>query len=267
MLVDYHWHTARCGHASGTMQQYVDAGRRLGLTEVGFADHIPMYWLPPDERDPEAAMKQEELEDYIKDVHYLQRANPGISIRLGLEVDYIPGHETTAKKILSSLPLDYVLGSVHYLEGWGFDNPDYIHRYKDWDLYELYRRYFDTVCDAAASGLFDIMAHTDLIKKFGYRPRGNLAPLFQKVARTFAESGVCVEVNTAGLRAAAREMYPAAELLKMLHKHGVPVTMGSDAHKPQQVGQGLKSALQLIKAVGYDKIVTFKNKKRRYLRI
>lgn len=267
MLVDYHWHTARCGHASGTMQQYIAVARQLGLTEVGFADHIPMYWLPIDERDPEVAMHPDELPSYIEEVQQLQRSNPDINIKLGLEVDFIPGHEDAAKKILNPWPLDYVLGSVHYLDGWGFDNPDYIDRYQEWDLLELYQHYFNYVCHAAVSGLFDIMAHTDLIKKFGYRPQAELIPLYQKVARTFAESGVCVELNTAGLRVPAKEIYPAVELLKLLYKYNVPVTMGSDAHNPQQVGQGLDVALQLLKSVGYQKITIFNKRKREYLTI
>ncbi|MEG6616419.1 histidinol-phosphatase HisJ family protein [Peptococcaceae bacterium 1198_IL3148] len=264
MLVDYHWHTARCGHASGTMQQYIDAARQMGLIEVGFADHIPLYWLPEAERDPEYAMGITELPQYIKDVQARQQSNPDISIKLGLEVDFIPGYQEKAREIITNLPLDYVLGSVHYLEGWSFDHPDYIERYQEWDLMELYHSYFEQVCNAATSGLFDIIAHTDLIKKFGYRPQGPLTGLYQNTARVFAQSGVCVELNTAGLRAPAKEIYPAIDLLRLLYQYKVPVTMGTDAHNPTQVGQGLDEAWQLLKAVGYDKITVFKQRKREY---
>ncbi|MTI81417.1 MAG: histidinol-phosphatase HisJ family protein [Firmicutes bacterium] len=264
MLIDYHLHTARCGHASGTMQQYIDAARQVGLTEVGIADHIPMYWLPSEKRDPEVAMTDKELTGYIVEVQQLQQANLDITIKLGLEVDYIPGHEKAAEEIISSLPLDYVLGSVHYLDGWGFDNPEYMHKFDQWNLYELYQHYFDTVCQGAKSGLFNIMAHTDLIKKFGHRPNWDLSPLYEQVASTFAESAVSVELNTAGLRYPALEQYPSKELLKVLYKHKVPVTMGSDAHNPQQVGQDIKIARQMLIEVGYKEIATFSNRQIKY---
>lgn len=267
MLIDYHWHTARCGHASGTMQEYIDAARKIGLTEVGFADHIPLYWLPKEERDPEYAMADADLPRYIKEVQDLQQQNLDISIKLGLEVDFIPGHENKAKEIIKDLPLDYVLGSIHYLDGWSFDNPDYIDQYQKWDIVELYQRYFEQVCTAASSGLFDIIAHTDLIKKFGYRPPGELTSIYQRTAQIFAQSGVCVELNTAGLRVPAKEIYPAVGLLKLLYQYQVPVTIGSDAHNPAQVGQGLNEAKQLLKAVGYDRITIFKQRTREYIKL
>ncbi|MBO8136615.1 MAG: histidinol-phosphatase HisJ family protein [Desulfotomaculum sp.] len=267
MLIDYHLHTARCGHASGTMDQYIDAARQRGITELGFADHIPMYWLPPEKRDPEIAMQEEELGEYIQEVCFLQKLNPDLGIRLGLEVDYIPGCEAAANKIISELPLDYVLGSVHYLGEWGFDNPLYVEKYNDYDLFELYMQYFDTLCGAAKSGMFDIIAHPDLIKKFNHRPQDELTPLYKKVAYVFADSGVCVEVNTAGLRVPAREIYPAKKMLSLLCKYGVPVTMGSDAHHPNQVGRGLKKALELIKEVGYKEVAVFQNRKRIFYKL
>ncbi|WP_031513403.1 histidinol-phosphatase HisJ family protein [Desulfofalx alkaliphila] len=267
MPVDYHLHTARCGHASGTMEEYLKVAVDKGITEVGFADHIPIYWLPPEQRDGGLAMASEELPAYVVEVNNLQEIYPQLNIKLGLEVDYIPGHLHTARQLIKSLPLDYVLGSVHYVEGWGFDNPDLIGEYKKWDLTELYHKYFELVRQAAASGLFDIIAHTDLIKKFGYRPNMDLKPIYRKLASTFRECGVCVEVNTAGLRVPAGECYPCIELLQMLYRYGVPVTTGSDAHKPEQVGEGLDLAINLIKSVGYTKITVFKNRKRRYIEI
>ena len=267
MLVDYHWHTSRCGHARGTMEEYLNNAEKKGIYEVGFADHIPMYWLPLGERDAGIAMSQSELSQYIEDVKRLQLNYPHMGIKIGLEVDYVPGHINTLKELLSSLPLDYVLGSVHYLDRWGFDNPDQISQYHKWDISSLYERYFELVMEAAKTGLFDIMAHTDLIKKFGFRPNGDVNHLYQRVARTFSECGVCIEVNTAGLRVPARECYPAPELLKLMCQYKVPVTLGSDAHNPGQVGQDFDVALRMIKAVGYTQIATFTNRKKTLVKI
>lgn len=252
-LPDYHIHTARCGHASGRMEEYVKQALTLGLKEIGFADHIPMYWLDKKDRDPTLAMPEEELENYVRAVHMLQAEYPGINIRLGIEVDYIPGHEEKARRILERYPFDYVLGSVHYVDGWGFDNPAYIDRYKTIDLDRLYRRYFALVQQAACSGLFTIMAHPDLVKKFGYRPHTDLQELYDETARAFAEAGVCAEVSTAGLRVPAAEIYPSEEFLRACRNHAVPVTTGSDAHSPDLVGHGFDRAIELLTRVGYCK--------------
>lgn len=262
MLLDYHWHTKRCGHARDEMKDYILAARVRGLKEVGFADHIYLYWLPPEKRDPGLAMAEKEMPEYIAEINRLQREYPDMKIRIGLEVDYIPGWEAEVSKILKKLPLDYVLGSVHYIDDWGFDNPDLLAEYDKRDIEATYRQYFKLVQQAAASGLFDVIAHADLIKKFGYRPRSKLARLYEQTARIFKEADVCVEINTAGLRVPAQEIYPSAEFLNYCLKYEVPVTLGSDAHTPEQAGYGLEQALKLIKAIGYKDVAMFSSRKR-----
>jgi len=265
LLPDYHIHTARCGHAAGRMDEYIAQALALGLKEIGFADHIPMYWLSEGDRDPELAMPECDLGNYVAEVERLRASYSGITIRLGIEVDYIPGHENKARRILERYPFDYVLGSVHYVDGWGFDNPALIHRYENCDLDDLYRKYFRLVQQAAQSGLFDIMAHPDLIKKFGFRPRCDLQELYDETARAFAEAGVCAEVNTAGLRVPVGEIYPAESFLQTCRNNGVPVTTGSDAHLPNQVGHGFDRAFDLLTRVNCDEIV-FLNKRKKVLK-
>ncbi|SHF24993.1 histidinol-phosphate phosphatase [Desulfofundulus australicus DSM 11792] len=263
MLPDLHLHTGRCGHAGGTMEEYVAAARQRGLGHIGFADHLPMYWLPPARRDPGLAMAEEELPGYIEAVQRLGRENPGLTISLGIEADYIPGCERQLEQFLARYPFDYVLGSVHYLDGWGFDNPELVGEYSRRDIDELYRQYFQQVQQAARTGLFDVIAHPDLIKKFGYRARMDLRELYEETARVFAESGVCVEVNTAGLRAPAGEIYPSLEFLRLCRHYHVPVSTGSDAHQPAQVAFGWERARQWLEAAGYREVVVFKKRVRK----
>lgn len=262
MLLDYHWHTKRCGHARGEMKDYILAARARGLKEVGFADHIYIYWLPTGKRDPGLAMAEEEMPGYIEEISHLQREYPDMKIRMGLEVDFIPGWEAAVAEILKKLPLDYVLGSVHYIDDWGFDNPDLLAEYEKRDIEVIYRQYFELVQRAAVSGLFDIIAHADLIKKFGYRPQSKLARLYEQTARIFKEANVCVEVNTAGLRVPAGEIYPSKEFLNYCYQYEVPVTLGSDAHTPEQAGCGLEQAVELLKDVGYKDVALFNSRKR-----
>jgi len=259
LLPDYHIHTARCGHATGKMEQYVEQAVAAGLKEIGFADHIPMYWLDEPQRDLELAMTMEELPRYVEEVERLRSDYRGIiNIRLGIEADYIPGHEGRLRELLQQYPFDYVLGSIHYVDGWGFDNPALIHRYENCDLDKLYRDYFHLLQRAARSGLFDIMAHPDLVKKFGYRPRANLSELDDETARVFARAGVCIEINTAGFRAPVAEMYPCPEFLHLCQKNGVPVTVGSDAHAPDQVGFKFDTVIMLLEETGCRKATYFK---------
>ena len=268
-LNDYHIHTARCGHASGRMEEYVEHACDQGLSEIGFSDHLYMYWQPIPDRDPELAMPEHELDEYVEDVLRLRRANPDLTIRLAIEADYIPNREAELKEILTRYPWDYVLGSVHFIDTWGMDDSRYIATYDDWDIDVLYRRYFDLLMAAAETGLFDSMAHPDLVKKFGHRPSPtfDLDELYAQVAACFRQAGVCVEVNTAGLRKPCAEFYPALPLLRACRRAGVPATLGSDAHQPDHVGLAFDDGVAHLRAADYDRIVTFaaRDRKERWL--
>ena len=250
MTADYHLHTSRCGHASGMMQEYVIAARASGIREIGFADHLPMYWLPQKKRDPGLAMSLVELPGYIAEVQTLREQNPDLIIRLGIEADYIPGQEAQLRDLLAAHPFDYVLGSVHFIDGWGFDNPGLVEEYGHRDIDEIYRNYFDLVQRAALSGLFNVMAHPDLVKKFGFRPAVEPVELYEVTAATFRRAGVMAELNTAGLRAPVRELYPGPLLLAALCRQGIPLVLGSDAHAPQQVGAGINQAYKVVQDEG-----------------
>ncbi len=263
MPVDYHLHTFRCGHARGRMADYVRAARKRGLREIGFADHIPLYFCPPERRPPALAMTESELPRYVDDVLGLRAANPDLPVRLGIEADYVPGREAELAALLSKYPFDYVLGSIHYIDGWGFDQPGLRDGYRNWDPDALYRRYFLLVQEAARSGLFDVLAHPDLLKKFDYRPSGDLTGLYRETALVIAGAGACIEVNTAGLRAPAAEIYPHPAFLAVCRELNIPVTLGSDAHLPEHVGFGFPEAVALLRRAGYDQVATFRERKMR----
>ncbi len=258
-LADYHLHTPRCGHARGEMRLYVERALELGLEEVGFADHFPLLHL----RDPHLTMDLEEVPLYIADIEELRRAFPGVPIRLGIEADFVPEEAERLGELLSRYPFDYVYGSVHYLDGWGFDDPRYIDGYGDRDLHEIYRRYFQVLGDAAECGLFDILAHPDLVKKFGFRPEKDITDLYEDCLGRIAASGLAVEVNTAGLRKPVREMYPHPDFLRRCRELGIPATLGSDAHAPEEVGADFDLAVLMLKEAGYEEIVLFEGRKRR----
>ncbi len=258
MKVDYHVHTSLCGHARGRMRQYVEEAIVRGIAKMGFSDHTP---LPPDKADPSLAMTEAQMADYVETVLALRAEYKGqIQIALGFEADYIPGFEEKLTELLRPFPLDYVSGSVHFLGRWAFDNPSEREQYDSWEPDRLYKRYFATLCQAAKSGLFDFMAHPDLIKKFNYWPSGPLEPFWAQAAAAFKESKVAIELNSAGWHKEVAEAYPNPGFLRACALAGVPVTFGSDAHAPEQVGRDWQRAVKTLREAGYGEIATFQGR-------
>ena len=250
-LPDYHTHSVRCGHARGTPAEYVTAAQAAGLLAIGVADHLPL--LP--EHDPELSMQACELDDYVVEVGELQATFPGF-ILLGIEADYRRGTVNEVRSLLQGQPFDYVIGSVHHLDDWGFDDPRQIDRYEAVDIDDVWVEYFELVGEAAESGLFTIMGHLDLVKKFGYRPSRSLEVELDRLLARIARAGVAVEINTAGLHKPVKEAYPSPEILRKLRAAGIPITFGSDAHRPEEVGRDFAHATDLARAAGFDFFAT-----------
>jgi len=258
-------HTSRCGHAEGSIEAYVEAARAAGITTIAFTDHLPLAadMLASDPHAARYAMPESELDAYVNDVIRVQRgaaASGGPEVLLGIEADLHRGNDEHARRLLDRYPFDIVLGSVHYVDGWAFDDPARQDGYADWDVRALWERYFDDLIAAAQSGLADVIGHADLVKKFGNVPEGDLTPLYRRTAEAFADAGVAVEVNSAGLRKPCAELYPSAGFLRALREADVRVTTGSDAHCPSEVGAGLVEARRALIDAGYDRVTVFRNR-------
>lgn len=245
---DYHMHTPLCKHASGEPVDYARHALALGLTEIGFSDHSPMR---RDDFD-DWRMLNHQLDEYVEKVRRAQREFPRLTIRLALEVDYLPGHEDWIRDLAARHPWDYFIGSVHYVsDDWAVDNPQKLSEWNHRDPFDVWSAYFQRLTMAAASGLFQIIGHADLPKKFGHRPRRDCAPLYEKFLTAARQNHCAIELNTAGLRKECREIYPSRELLQLAYEHLVPIAFGSDAHAPGEVGMNFAEAIQLAHAVGY----------------
>ncbi len=245
---DYHTHTPLCKHASGEPEAYAARAVERGLREIGFSDHSPM---PPD-YDPDWRMSYEQYAAYVGLVERCRKSWPQLSIKLGIEADYHPGTEAFVGKILREYPFDYVIGSIHYLGDWGFDNPELAHRFEGQDLHELYARYYALVEGLAGTGLFDILGHPDVIKKFGHRPSRDWEPLERRALVAVAKAGMALDVNTSGLRRPAKEIYSSPRMLRTARELGIGITFGSDAHEPKHVGEAFGEAVAAVKAAGYS---------------
>ncbi len=246
---DYHMHTLLCRHATGEPAEYAARAMALGLTEIGFSDHSPMR---RDDFD-DWRMRFDQLDEYVENVRQAQRDFPQLVIRLALEVDYLPGQEEWIRELAGRHPWDYFIGSVHYCSGgWDIDNPKNLGRWREREAFDVWAEYFAWLTKAAESGLFQIIGHADLPKKFGFRPQRDCEPLYERFLSAAAQHRVAIELNTAGLRKDCREIYPSRPILEAAFAKGVPITFGSDAHAPEEVGMNFAEAMHLAHAVGYN---------------
>jgi histidinol-phosphatase (PHP family) len=254
-VADYHTHTPLCRHAEGEPEAYVEAAIALGLREIGFSDHSPM---PEDDFD-DWRMKIGEFPRYLEMVDTARSKYPEIPVKLGLEVDYVEGRQDWCAELAEMAGFDYLIGSVHYIApGWDMDNPKWIGRWKDAaSVEEIWEMYWKIYARCAASGLFDILAHPDLPKKFGFRPGGDLRRFYAPSIEAAANAGSCFEINTAGLRKDCREAYPTLEFLGLAREAGIPLVISSDAHAPDEVGHAFEAAISLAQEAGYTQTALF----------
>src|SRR5258706_2333311 len=245
---DYHMHTPLCRHATGEPVDYARRALEVGLTEIGFSDHSPMR---RDDFD-NWRMRNDQLDEYVEKVRRAQKDFPQLTIRLALEVDYLPGYEDWIRELAARHPWDYFIGSVHYVsDDWAVDNPQKLSEWKNRDAFEVWSVYFERLTMAAETGFFEIIGHADLPKKFGHRPTRDCTPLYEKFLTAAKKHNCAIELNTAGLRKECKEIYPSREILQLAFQKGVPITFGSDAHAPGEVGMNFTEAVQLAREVGY----------------
>jgi histidinol-phosphatase (PHP family) len=260
---DYHVHTARCGHAGGEMREYVEAALAKGLSEIAFTDHVPLYFLPGEDPDPHLAMTRAELPGYVAEVLALRAAYEGrIDVLLGLEADYAEGHEAALAELLAPYDWDVVLGSIHHVAGGWIDAPGSARRHETEGTEHLWREYYRLMEKAVATGLFDVMTHFDLPKKFGNLRPSSCAGAEAEAVRAALLSGVAVEVSSAGLRKQVAEIYPAPGLLRTLVEGGVEIVLSSDAHAPAEVAWGRAEVVAAARAAGATEHLTFRRRVR-----
>ena len=201
--------------------------------------------------------------EYLRLIEEARSEFPQLPIRLGLECDFIPGKESWIRELGKKADFDYFIGAVHYITpDWDVDNPLKLARWKDQPVEEVWTKYFKAMTQAAESGLFDFMAHPDLVKKFGHRPKGDLRPYYKDTLDAIEAAGIAMEVSTAGLRKEVMEIYPSIEFLEEAFRRNIPVLISSDSHAPAEVGYEFQRALKMVKGFGYRKLCTFRNRER-----
>lgn len=254
MRIDIHNHTTRCNHAEGTIDEYIQRAIELGIDVYGFSEHAPMDF------DPHYRLAFEEMEAYKADVLQARKKyKEQIDILFGYEVDWLPGHMD--ERVLTA-EVDYMIGSVHFIDKWSFDNPEFLSGWRERDTDEVWQAYFEAVEAMAKSGEFDIVGHLDLIKVFKFLPKKDIRLLAKEALKAIKMSNMVLELNAAGLRKPIGEIYPSKALLEEAYALDISITFGSDAHTPEQVGFSYEETTDLAREVGYTQAVTFKGRDR-----
>lgn len=255
LLYESHCHTPLCKHARGEPVEYAAAAEARGLKGIIFTCHCPL----PDRISHAVRMTPEEYGTYVSAVADARERLAGrVDVRLGLESDFYPGVEPWLEELHARVPLHHVLGSVHT------QVPDYRARYFRGDFFEYQQIYFEHLAQAAETGLFDTLAHPDLVKNESPRDWhiDRIAPFIERALDRIAKTGVAMELNTSGVNKALPEMNPGRPILEMIRRRGIPVVIGADAHRPERVGDGYVVALRQLESLGFTDVSYFLDRKR-----
>lgn len=244
-MFDYHIHTKYCNHAIGEMEEYVQEAIIKNLKEMGFSCHIPYEFYPSEVPRELYAMSLETLKTlYFPEIQRLKhKYEEKINIKTGMEIDYIGWIQDPINEFIDdySDKLDYIIGSVHILNTkktvWSIDDNRYSHYYNEFGVDDVYTQYLDAIFELIKTGKYHILAHLDLPKKFGFRPKDK-NEFFERISDILEEvrkRGMCVEISTGGLRKHVGELYPEEYIVKMMIERKIPLVTSSDSHKPGEV--------------------------------
>jgi histidinol-phosphatase (PHP family) len=270
VLTDYHVHLRPDQHdaspaeyfTTSNAERYREVAEEKGIAELGVAEHVHRFHQALDVWDHPfwRSYAVDDLDSYCAFVR------EDTDLRLGIEADWIPGREDQMANLLDGRDWDYVVGSVHFLEDKALDMEEWSVWLKGESAERIWKRYFDTLAAAAQSGLFDILAHPDLVKVWGEDkpvPDGDLRRFYYPAMEAIAETDVAIEVSTAGFRKPVGEIYPAPAFIEMAIDAGRPLALSSDAHTPEQLGWEYERAVELLEGLGVKEIAVFENRQRR----
>lgn len=289
MKINYHIHTAfsgdliRLNRLDETPEKVAKAAIEKGFGEICITDHL-IIGYPNTSSLYSDSMDASRLPEYFREVSRVSKKYPSVKIRIGAEIDWLPEKAEEIKRVIGQHPFDCILGAVHSLNGtkvkqgeerekfWGMLSPK--------EVYGRYAAYYKAIQEMAKSRLFDVVAHLDLIKTDGYFPKKSILPIIKETIKVIAENGLCIEINTVGIsetgkyatvtegmRKQIKEMYPSLEILKLCRNAGIPVTIGTDAHKAERLDFGFGDAMKMIKEAGYTELAVFEKRKRSFVKI
>lgn len=264
-MIDMHTHHARCGHAVGDLEAYIESAIEKGLTHIGLSDHLPLVHVNPADYWPEMAMPLEELPRYVEEAFQLQaKYRQQINVLVGLEADYIAGYEAPIAAILDEYPWDYLIGSVHFLGTWDISDYRQTTEWEKRDVDEVYVSYYHAMQEMIRTGYYDIVGHIDVVKRFGHRPRDaeRIRELEDQTLALIVKQDMVIELNCSGWDKPVAEPFPSAAILERASKLPLRWTLGSDAHRPEAVGLHLEKGKSLLQAIGCKALHVYQKRQR-----
>ncbi len=254
MNIDIHNHTKLCNHAEGEIEDFVIKAISEKVDIFGFSDHAPMNF------DQKYRMSFNQMKEYENSIlHVKEKYIKDIEILLGYEVDFL---ENLVDERVINANVDFLIGSVHFLKKWGFDNPEFIGEYKNKDIDTIWEEYFEAIRQMAKSGLFDIIGHIDLIKVFKYLPKKDIRIIAKESIKAIKKADMVVEINSAGLRKPVKEIYPGNEIMELISEYDISVTFSSDAHRMEEINYKKDETVALAKKFGYTKCAIFREREK-----
>ncbi|MFW6281842.1 MAG: histidinol-phosphatase HisJ family protein [bacterium] len=247
-LVDYHTHPYAHGNQlnynENLFNKFLMKARKRNISEIGFSDH----------------------DDYHQNINWKLmkkvKKNSPIPVLFGLEIDYAINSIDKIKSLIEMYNLDYTIGSVHFIDEWPFDHPNFKNEYSRRDIDQSYIKYFNMLDKLVTSNLFNIVGHFDLIKVFGYKPVNiNIMEIITPILKKIKSYDLAVEINTNGLNKPIKEIYPSIPILEKIYELNIPITIGSDAHSHERVGENIDKYIKIAEHIGFKELATFRNRK------
>ena len=259
MLVSYHNHTV-WSDGRPEISDLAEKARTAGVRELGISDH---FAITPDRQSPSWSIQPERLSAYVDAVLSTARNTDGLTIRLGVEVDYFPETLEESIRLLKPYPFDYIIGSVHFIDGFSIDmNSDSWKTLSQKERNWAWKTYWMHIADAAKSGYFDFIAHFDLPKKFEFYPDIDLTPNAVAALDAIAATDTAIEINTSGWYKPVKEAYPSFFYIREARRRNIPLLINADSHHSGHVVRDFKRARKLATAAGYTELARYEKRKR-----
>lgn len=263
MKFDLHTHHVRCGHARGTIREYIESAIQLNFNVIGISDHSPYFASELEQPEPQIAMAKQEFVNYVEEVLQLKKEYAGkIKVLLGVESDYFPEYAHIYKQIYDQYPFDYVIGSVHASGGISIFNRNRWKHLTNEQQIEQKEQYYRLIQQSARAGMFQILGHIDAMKAYYPAFSEIPTPIVDQTLKVIGETGVAIEVNTSGSTKKVGGWYPSDEMLERALYYQVEISFGSDAHIPSRVGDEWEIVRKKLQQLGFTYWVYFENKQK-----
>lgn len=265
-IFDFHTHHERCGHAEGCIRDYIEAAIENGLAMIGISDHSPYFYSEEDQLYPHIAMAKSEFPRYVQEVLTLKEEyKEKIDVLLGVESDFFPEYWKLYREEYAKYPFDYIIGSVHFVDGINIFKRDRWEGLTKRQQVETKDTYYHLIQQSAKCGLFQILGHIDAMKGFYPQFSAIQTDAIEQTLQVIAEENIAIEINTSGKTKDCGGWYPADDILERALHYGVDVTFGSDAHTPERVGDDFAQVQERLRAIGFKKWCFFKQKQKFYV--